>query len=91
MPKPPLDGPDVVLADELAVPIGMAIHELTTNAAKYGALSVLRGTLSVKWHQSEALLNLEWQECNVPMERETKHVGFGTKLLNDVVPRQTGG
>ena len=44
-----LDGPAVELPSEAAVPIGMAIHELTTNAAKYGALSVPRGRVSVSW------------------------------------------
>jgi PAS domain S-box-containing protein len=86
-----LDGPDLVLTDELAVPMGMAIHELTTNAAKYGALSAHGGTLSVTWRQSDASLNLEWQERNVSVEGETKRTGFGTKLLKEIVPRQTGG
>jgi PAS domain S-box-containing protein len=86
-----LDGPDLVVTDKLAVPLGMAFHELTTNAAKYGALSVLGGTLSVKWHQSEGSLELDWQERNVAIEREAKRVGFGTKLLKEIIPQQTGG
>ena len=44
-----LDGPAIDLPSDIAVPIGMAIHELTTNAAKYGALSNRSGRVTVSW------------------------------------------
>ena len=54
-----LDGPAVDLPSEIAVPIGMAIHELTTNAAKYGALSTGRGRITITWRVEAGLLHLD--------------------------------
>jgi PAS domain S-box-containing protein len=85
-----LDGSDLSLPERLVVPIAMAIHELTTNAAKYGALSILRGTLTVQWRRAGAVLEIHWQERNVPIARETERVGFGTQLLKEVLPKQIG-
>jgi two-component sensor histidine kinase len=83
-------GPDVILPERLAVPVGMAIHELATNAAKYGALSVLGGALSVQWRQAEAALEIRWRERNVPMGSKGERVGFGTRLLGEILPGQIG-
>ncbi len=86
-----LDGAELSLPERLAVPVGMAIHELTTNAAKYGALSVPDGTLAVRWSRTGADIEVHWQERNVPRAGESTRTGFGTRLLNDILPRQTGG
>jgi two-component sensor histidine kinase len=85
-----LSGPKLVLPERLAVPIGMAIHELATNAAKYGALSLSGGSLSVIWVQAGATLALVWRERNVYRTGENARVGFGTQLLTEVLPAQIG-
>ena len=87
-----LEGPAVELPSEAAVPIGMAIHELTTNAAKYGALSVPRGQVSVSW-QAEPVedgtrLKLVWQERGGPKVSAPARQGFGSRLLHRVLATQ---
>ena len=86
-----LRGEELMLPERLAVPVGMAIHELTTNAAKYGALSVPEGTLSVHWTQSDEDFEVHWRERNVQRADHGGRTGFGTRLLTEIVPRQTGG
>jgi PAS domain S-box-containing protein len=83
-----LEGNDVMLPAHLAVPIGMAIHELTTNAVKHGALSISGGALSVKWTSAGNYLLFSWQEDNVPDVQAPKHTGFGSQLLLKVLPQQ---
>lgn len=87
-----LDGPPVELPSEAAVPIGMAIHELTTNAAKYGALSVETGTITVRWTfepSPEGLrLRLTWLERGGPLVALPKRQGFGSRLLHRVLATQ---
>ena len=83
-----LKGGRVTLAAELAVPLGMAIHELTTNAVKYGALSILSGTLAIEWTAQEDRLTFSWVEANVPDVQEPKRGGFGQVLLKKVLPQQ---
>ncbi len=83
-------GPDVLLPAHITVPFGMAIHELTTNALKYGALSMLGGELEVAWEWHEPRLRLQWRETNVSMWTEPKRTGFGTQLLKRLLPAQLG-
>ncbi|MDQ4137176.1 MAG: PAS domain S-box protein [Pseudomonadota bacterium] len=92
-----LDGPAVELPSEIAVPVSMAIHELTTNAAKHGSLSVEGGHLAVTWtvlgeeggEQGEVrLLRLEWRERNGPPVTPPTREGFGTRLLERVLSAQ---
>jgi PAS domain S-box-containing protein len=85
-----LDGREVMLPAHLAVPIGMAIHELTTNAVKYGALSVIGGKLTVAWYESAGSLVISWCEVNVPNVVSPEHIGFGSQLLTRVLPQQIG-
>lgn len=89
-----LVGPPVELLSALAVPLGMAIHELTTNAGKYGALSIIGGGVDVIWSLSiEAQarwLHLEWVERDGPPVQPPIRKGFGSRLLEQVLPRQTG-
>ena len=89
-----LDGPPVVLASELAVPLGMAVHELTTNAAKHGALADANGKLEIRWHIEDGagLRKLCWvwnEHDGPPVELPTRE-GFGSRLLNRVLTVQTG-
>jgi two-component sensor histidine kinase len=89
-----LDGPNVGLPVNLAVPVGMAFHELTTNAAKYGALSDLGGVLSVTWRVNDAdgqrKLDILWREENGPPVTPPTREGFGTRLLNKALATQAG-
>lgn len=89
-----LDGPPVELTADLAVPTGMAIHELTTNAAKHGALSVPEGRIAVHWQvkaaQSGRRLWLDWTERGGPPAREPTRRGFGSTLLQRVLTMQCG-
>ena len=80
-----LDGPRVLIEPRAALALGMAVHELTTNAVKYGALSVEEGNVKVSWHvasgpDGEQLL-LEWIEKDGPEVTKPTHRGFGTTLI----------
>ena len=87
-----LDGPAVELSADLAVPTGMAIHELTTNAAKYGALSVPNGRVEVAWELKQAdgtrKLCLDWTERDGPPVEIPRRKGFGSTLLQRVLTTQ---
>jgi len=87
-----LDGPSVELASELAVPTGMAIHELTTNAVKHGALSVPEGGVTVTWRialvDAERRITLEWREHGGPQVAKPRRFGFGSTLLQHILARQ---
>jgi PAS domain S-box-containing protein len=85
-----LAGPEVVLPAHIAVSFGMAIHELTTNALKHGALSVLAGELEVVWQWQAPDFQLQWREKNVPISGEPQRTGFGTQLLKRLLPVQLG-
>ncbi|RDI57800.1 sensor histidine kinase [Microvirga subterranea] len=87
-----LDGPPVELSADLAVPIGMAVHELTTNAAKHGALSAPGGQVSVAWKVRELetgrRLAISWVERGGPPVERPSRKGFGSTLLHRVLTHQ---
>ena len=87
-----LEGPSVELSADLAVPIGMAVHELTTNAAKHGALSAPGGQISVAWTVSDLAawlrLAIEWVERGGPPVEQPRRKGFGSTLLHRVLTHQ---
>lgn len=91
-PRFMLIGSTVELAADLAVPVGMAFHELTTNALRYGALSNPTGFVRVEWKVDEVegqrKLHLEWREVGGPPVKEPQHRGFGSTLLLRVLPMQ---
>jgi PAS domain S-box-containing protein len=87
-----LTGPEVLLPSELAVPIGMAAHELTTNAVRHGSLRDPHGRLEVTWSvettASGRVLHWTWDEHGgSPVALPTRE-GFGTQLLNSVLTYQ---
>lgn len=85
-------GPDVALNEQNTVPLGLVLHELVTNAVKYGAWSEPGGVVQVRWGQREGRITLEWLEegpCEVE-HRPAARSGFGT-LLIDSAARQMGG
>ncbi|WP_210485594.1 PAS domain-containing protein [Microvirga antarctica] len=89
-----ISGPPVELPSEAAVPVGMAIHELTTNAAKHGALSSFGGNVDVRWRvddkESGPVLHFDWTERDGPTVSAPSRQGFGSRLLNRVLTTQLG-
>jgi two-component sensor histidine kinase len=86
-----LQGPDVELAPNDALSLGLAIHELATNAAKYGALSVISGSLRVHWTMiSSELARIEWVERGGPPVPQQRARGFGTELIEKIVAHELG-
>ena len=89
-----IDGPDVMLSAEAGQAMGMVIHELATNAAKYGALSDQSGRVSVRWYRNlngSAQLILVWQETGGPRVEAPKKTGYGTGVIRDLIPYEFGG
>lgn len=77
-----LNGPEIALAANDALSLGLAIHELATNAAKYGALSADGGTVSVTWRKvSPELCEIDWRETGGPPVSQPVGRGFGRDLL----------
>jgi two-component sensor histidine kinase/CHASE1-domain containing sensor protein len=84
-----LQGPHIELAPNDALSLGLATHELATNAAKYGALSKTGGKVAVHWKLvSEGLVRLEWQESGGPPVTPKRGRGFGTDLIERIVAHE---
>ena len=85
-------GPVVVLPPQVALALSMALHELATNALKYGALSSRSGTVGVAWALEDGgRLNLVWTEQNGPPVQTPTRQGFGTRLINRSLAAELGG
>jgi two-component system CheB/CheR fusion protein len=82
-------GPDVRLTPKGALAFGLAVHELATNAAKYGALSKARGSVDVTWsvngEPAARRLVLDWREQDGPRVSEPARQGFGTRLIEQQI------
>jgi two-component sensor histidine kinase len=89
-----LDGPFVKIPSHIAVPLGMAIHELTTNAAKHGALGREEGRIEVEWKvvtkDGDCAFLCQWREHDGPEVSLPTNDGFGSMLLNRVLAQQIG-
>ncbi|WP_336987269.1 CHASE domain-containing protein [Altererythrobacter aquiaggeris] len=84
-----LDGPEVELAPSDALSLGLALHELATNAAKFGALSQPGGQVSVTWKLiSEDLARIKWSESGGPTVSADRKRGFGTELIEKIVAHE---
>jgi PAS domain S-box-containing protein len=91
-----VDGPDVVLSAEASQALAMVFHELATNAAKFGALSVRSGIVSVHWNfrrngHAESWLRIQWQESGGPDVVQPTRSGFGTSVVRELIPYELAG
>ena len=92
-----LRGEDIVLRPRAVLTLAMAFHELTTNAAKYGALSVPGGRIEIRWQMLHAdadgrpLLRIDWAEQGGPTVAEPQRRGFGSKLIEGSIAAELGG
>ncbi|MGI4879367.1 MAG: CheR family methyltransferase [Janthinobacterium lividum] len=90
-----IDGPPVRLGPSAALAIAMALHELCTNAAKYGALSSKDGHVEIAWRLDgegeERRLHLTWTESGGPPVRPPTRKGFGSKLIERALALELGG
>ncbi|MFO1013033.1 MAG: HWE histidine kinase domain-containing protein [Caulobacteraceae bacterium] len=86
------EGPEIVLNPRATNSLTLALHELATNALKYGALSVEGGRIEVRWRGlDDGGFELTWQEKGGPSVSPPSHQGFGSTLLQRVTGRELGG
>ncbi len=85
-----MQGPDIILSPTLALMMGLIVHELATNAAKYGAFSRSSGKLSVRWSLADSVLNFNWREAGGPPIATPTHHGFGLRLLSRALEQFDG-
>jgi PAS domain S-box-containing protein len=84
-------GEDIRVDDRSATPFALLFHELATNAAKYGALSLADGTVTVRTHLDGTSAFISWEENGGPNVASPDHDGFGSKLIELSIVRQMGG
>jgi two-component sensor histidine kinase len=82
----------VWLAPNTAQAIGVTLHELVTNAAKYGSLSVSGGRVGISWLRApDERLILRWSESGGPVVKKPTHRGFGTSVIQRMIRHQLKG
>ncbi|MGN6279325.1 MAG: PAS domain-containing protein [Sphingomonas sp.] len=86
-----IDGPDLWLAPKTAVSLAMALHELSTNALKYGALSNEAGRVSIRWATEQGRLRLEWRESDGPPVIAPTRRGFGSRMIERGLAAELSG
>ncbi len=89
-----IDGPDVRLSPKSTFALTLALHELATNAAKYGALSVACGQIFITWsieHGDRPRMILRWRERNGPPVSQPSRKGFGSELIDRVLAFELAG
>lgn len=88
-----LEGAPLRISAAAATSLGLVLHEMATNSAKYGALSSTSGRLAVSWQADEVtdVLKIVWVERGGPEVKPPRHKGFGTSLVQRVLTSQLGG
>jgi two-component sensor histidine kinase len=86
-----VSGEDLRVPASLAQSLGLVLHELATNASKYGAWSVSDGYVAIQWRTSDRVLTLTWTEQGGPPTEEPSHSGFGSSLIEMLIERSLGG
>jgi PAS domain S-box-containing protein len=86
-----VEGPGVLLPPAVAQTLALALHELVTNAAKYGALSSDSGRIRIAWATQQGQLTLTWAESQGPKVRRPSRDGYGTRVIKGGIEGQLGG
>jgi two-component sensor histidine kinase len=86
-----MDGPPLMLAPDTAQSLGLAFHELATNASKYGALAADTGELLITWTLTAGRVHIVWREVGGPPVSPPERRGFGRVLLERLVGATLGG
>jgi len=86
-----IDGPPVLLEPNAAQAVAIILHELATNAAKYGALSAVNGHVDLKWsREADGRLHLFWVETRGPKVQEPTRKGFGSRVIEQMIAQHSG-
>ena len=85
-----MSGPPIAISPKLTLALAAAIQELSTNAAKYGSLSVPEGTLAVTWARLDGRIALDWVERGGPPVAKPTRRGFGSRLIQDILAADSG-
>jgi len=91
-----IGGPEVMLSAEAGQTMGMVLHELVTNAAKYGALSIPSGRVSIRWRlppsgSASGRLVFTWRETGGPLVQSQSKPSYGMHIVRELVPYELGG
>jgi PAS domain S-box-containing protein len=87
-----IDGPNIVLEPDIAQTIAVTLHELATNAAKYGALSTRTGRVEVEWSRApDGRISIHWTEKDGPPVEPPTRKGFGTRVMDGMIRGQMKG
>jgi two-component sensor histidine kinase/DNA-binding response OmpR family regulator len=89
--KVSISGPSVLLQPNIAQTLALALHELATNAAKYGALSAVSGRVELSWELRPGRLELSWVEAGGPKIGRPTTRGYGTRVITMGIESQLGG
>jgi PAS domain S-box-containing protein len=85
-----INGPQVLLEPNTAQAVAVTLHELATNAAKYGALSVYAGRVDLEWSHERGRLNLRWTETGGPTVQPPTRRGFGGRMIEQMIAQLKG-
>jgi len=85
------EGPELFLTPRAANALSLALHELATNAVKFGALSQESGHVDIRWSTQDGGFQLAWSESGGPTVARPSHLGFGSTLLEQVTGRELNG
>jgi two-component sensor histidine kinase/DNA-binding response OmpR family regulator len=91
VPRVSSEGPAILLQPSTAQTLALALHELATNATKYGALSVGRGRVSLRWQIEPRGIVLDWRESGGPPAATPQKKGYGTRVVHACIEHQLGG
>lgn len=86
-----IDGADLKIDSRAATPVALVLHELATNAMKYGALANDRGTIAITLEDAGEMMRLSWRESGGPAPNTAAKAGFGSRLIDLAVRQQLGG
>jgi len=85
-----IEGEDVSLPSRMNVPLALVLHELCTNAAKYGSLASEKGRVDIRWTRSEKGVDLTWTESGGEKVVTPLGAGFGTRLISEILAVELG-